>query len=198
MERERRFVAGAEIRAAKEGRTIEGKANPFNSWTLIGNMFYERVAPEAFDGVLDDDIHVEYNHDPNFVLGRTGAGTAKIWKGEDGLYYQVLDMPKSRDDVLEAIQRRDVTGNSFSFTVADGGETWEHPEGELPKRTITRISKVFDVGPVAHPAYEDTVVSARCAEFACSDTVTYADQAAVHLKRLHASRRRRLNIAGKW
>ena len=132
MEKERRFVPnGGEVRAKGEGRTIEGKANPFNSWTLIGGMFYERVSPEAFDDVLGDSVVIQFNHDPNYPLGRTPK-TAELWTEADGLYYRVADMPKSREDVFEAIQRQDVQGNSFSFSVAQDGEEWNTPRANCP------------------------------------------------------------------
>ena len=98
-------------------------------------------------------------------------------------------MPQARNDVLEAIQRGDVTGNSFSFTMPEdgSGEDWEQPEGELPKRTITKVKKVHDLGPVTSPAYADTTVSARCAE-KCEPPAPKFDH-------LHRARKRRLKLA---
>ena len=69
----------------------------------------------------------------------------------------------------------------------------EHPEGELPKRTITRVSKLYDVGPVTFPAYEDTTVSARCREAVePKEVIPVSDP---HIQ--HTSRRRRLEGKAK-
>jgi len=107
------------------------------------------------------DVRGLFNHDPNYPLGRTTAGTMRLSVRKDGLNYEIPDMPKARADVLEAIQRGDVSGNSFAFSVAE--EVWveEDENRTKPHRIIQRVGTLYDVGPVTFPAYEDTAVSAR-------------------------------------
>lgn len=171
MEKEVRFipVEGLEIRKDESGepRGIRGSAAVYDSTTVINGMFEERIAPGAFDEAMEGDVRGLFNHDPNFPLGRTSSGTMELRSNGDGLQYDIPELPKTRADVLEAIQRGDVTGNSFSFRLdSDADEEWEDrsDEGKLPLRTIKRIGKLFDVGPVTFPAYADTTVSARSAE----------------------------------
>jgi hypothetical protein len=61
--------------AAREGRqpkTIEGYGALYNSETVIGMWFREVILPGAFaDSVKNDDIRVFFNHDPNYILGRS-------------------------------------------------------------------------------------------------------------------------------
>jgi len=170
-ERERRFVplTGASIRAKGKAEgddtpMIEGHGALFNEETVIGMWFRERILPGAFkDSLANDDIRVFYNHDPNFILGRTSAGTATIEEDKKGLRYEVTP-PAARADVVESIKRGDITGSSFAFTVeSDDDEEWDYSEtkkGMLPLRTIKR-AKLYETGPVAFPAYENTTVSAR-------------------------------------
>jgi hypothetical protein len=168
---ERRFVPleGLEVRAEDGGpKGIRGTAAVFNKGTVIAGLFEERIAPGAFDDALKgDDVRALFNHDPNFPLGRTSAETLTLRADSKALHYEVAELPKSRGDVLEAIERRDVTGNSFSFSIeADADVEWtdRSKEKKLPLRVIKRIGQLYDVGPVTFPAYEQTKVSARAEE----------------------------------
>lgn len=163
---ERRFVplpeARVEIRAPGDGakKGIGGVAAVFNTETDLG-WFTEEIAPGAFENVLTNDVRGLFNHNPDFVLGRTKAGTMALAESDAGLEYSIPDMPKSRADVLEAVERGDVSGNSFAFTI--GEQTWieDDPARSKPHRIIKRVAQLWDVGPVVYPAYEETVVSAR-------------------------------------
>lgn len=169
-ERERRFIpatgAAVAMRAAagKETPVIEGHGALFNDETVIGSWFRERILPGAFkESLAEDDIRVAFNHDYNFILGRTSAGTAVVEEDKKGLRYEATP-PASRADVVESIQRGDITGSSFSFTVdSPDDEEWDYSEtkkGMLPLRTIKK-ARLYETGPVAFPAYENTTVSAR-------------------------------------
>jgi HK97 family phage prohead protease len=169
-DRERRFIpnqaSGVALRAKGDdkARSIEGYGALYNSETVIGMWFREVILPGAFaDSVKNDDIRVFFNHDPNYILGRTSAGTATIEEDDKGLRYEATP-PNARADVVESIERKDVTGSSFQFSVEDDAdEEWDYSEtkkGMLPLRKIKR-ARVYEAGPVAFPAYEDTTVSAR-------------------------------------
>jgi HK97 family phage prohead protease len=169
-DRERRFIpvqaSGVALRAKTDdkARTIEGYGALFNTETVIGMWFREVILPGAFtDSLKTDDIRVFYNHDPNYILGRTSAKTATVEEDTDGLRYEATP-PATRADVVESIERKDVTGSSFQFSVEeDEGEEWDFSEtkkGMLPLRKIKR-ARLYEVGPVCFPAYEDTTVSAR-------------------------------------
>jgi HK97 family phage prohead protease len=171
-DRERRFIpnhaSGVALRAktADKPTTIEGYGALYNTETVIGLWFREVILPGAFaESVKDDDIRVFFNHDANYILGRTSAGTATVTEDDNGLHYEATP-PASRGDVVESIERKDVTGSSFQFSVDDDAdEEWDFSEtkkGMLPLRKIKR-ARLYETGPVAFPAYEDTTVSARAA-----------------------------------
>lgn len=159
-DRERRSVTGTvEARAEGEARTLQGYAAVFNQRTSILGLFEEQIAPGAFrDALGRDDVRALFNHDPNYVLGRSTAGTLRLVEDERGLRYEIAP-PETQAgrDVTELVSRGDVQGSSFSFEVE--AESWDH-RATPPLRTIERV-KLYDVGPVTFPAYEQTTVSAR-------------------------------------
>jgi HK97 family phage prohead protease len=165
MERERRFIpiASGEVRAKAGRKGIRGSAILADTVTDLSG-FTEDIAPEAITDAINQgwDIRGLFNHSPDFPLGRTKSGTMTVsaTAGGKSFDYDIPQMPRSRGDVMEAIERGDVSGNSFSFSVPADGETWNE-DGAKPHRRITRFSMIYDLGPVTFPAYEDTTVSTR-------------------------------------
>ena len=160
-ELERRVVRGTvALREDSSGTpTLQGYAAVFNSETVIGTEFREVIAPGAFsDAIQHDDVRGLFNHDSNFVLGRTKSGTLRLGQDATGLRY-TIDMPDTQvgRDVLELVRRGDLDGSSFAFIVPPGGDDWNRGGGQLPLRTIRKV-QLFDVSPVTYPAYPDTSV----------------------------------------
>lgn len=167
LERRMATAQKVEVRGADgAAKTISGYGAIFNSETVIGGMFRETILPGAFRSIVagPSDVLSLFNHDESLVLGRTTARTLAISEDATGLRYDVTP-PASRQDVIDSVQRGDVTGSSFGFRVADGGETWTRPTkaGELALRTISQFSEIRDVGPVTFPAFEATTAEARSA-----------------------------------
>jgi len=160
-------VADISVETRDDGtRLIRGLAAPFNSESQDMG-FVETIAPGAFTAAIErSDVRALFNHDPDNLLGRTANGTLRIWESDRGLEYEVEppDTTLARD-LEKLIERRDITGNSFAFTVADGGDTYQTEDGRM-HRTITEVEQLYDVGPVVYPAYADTVVSMRSIEAA--------------------------------
>lgn len=162
--RELRFAEGG-VNLKEEARSIFGYGAVFDkpSHTLFSRdigEFTETIDKRAFESGLDDgSILILANHNQDLVLGRVGAGTAKIGTDERGLWYEV-EPPKSRADIMESVQRRDMYGSSFSFDV--GEEDWSKgSKTVLPERRIYSFKKVYDLGPVSFAAYPDTTAAAR-------------------------------------
>jgi HK97 family phage prohead protease len=153
-------------------RHIGGYAAVFNSPSRLipsrQGPFVERVAPGFFDrdnashwpGPRDNGVVCRYNHSDEFLLGSSQSGTLQLRVDGRGLDYTV-DIPRSRDDVLELVERRDVAASSFTFGLEDeGGDDWRYTEG-LTQRTLVSGTLV-DVAPVsALAAYPDATVALR-------------------------------------
>lgn len=181
---ERRMVTDTiEFREADGGASIEGYAAVFNKETVIGGVFgfREQIAPGAFDeAIVEDDVRALFNHDPNYVLGRTTNDTLKLTVDKRGLRYHVDLDPEDPDSqkVRAKVKRGTVTGSSFGFTVeADHWDERDVKAGKLPLRTIQK-ARLFDVSPVTYPAYTQTSVSARSKAQTIAETVESAKAAA--------------------
>lgn len=154
-----------EVRAADsdDGRMmIRGYASVFDKLSSDLGGFREKIDAAAFNEVLDNDVRAAYNHDANFILGRSKAGTLRIGVDDQGLWYEV-DLPDSTmgRDLWESVKRGDIQESSFKFTVLE--DDWrEADEGVI--RTIKKVGRLIDVAPVAYPAYPDATVAARSLE----------------------------------
>lgn len=146
-------------RTASQMPTLYGYGALFGHWTDIGSYYQEMIAPGAFSEPLErgDDVTILVNHDPNQILGRTRAVTARLRQDRTGLYFECpLNNDTLSQDVEKRIRRGDLAGCSFSFIV--GEDSWEPAtkRGELDRRTILKVSQLFDTGPVVFPAYQAT------------------------------------------
>lgn len=162
---ERRYFVGS-VRAEQPetgSAHIIGSAAVFNMRSENLGGFREIIKPGAFDGVLGDDVRALFNHDPNYILGRTASSTLRLTVDDTGLLYDIEapDTQMVRDMVLAPLQRGDVTQSSFQFTVARDGDYWYQDEEGIVVREVTRIARLFDVGPVTFPAYPDTNAASR-------------------------------------
>jgi HK97 family phage prohead protease len=151
-----------ELKAAVEGRTVEGYASVFNSMSEDLGGFREIILPNAFSDVLDNDVRALYNHDSNYLLARTTSGTLELKEDEKGLYYR-FEMPNTSygNDMLELFRRGDLSQSSFGFTVEK--DSWRMEDGQHV-RYIERVGSLFDVSPVVFPAYSQASSGLRSAE----------------------------------
>ena len=171
MDIERRVMPTTmvEIREAKgEPTKLVGRAVPYNVLSRDLGGFKEQFSPGAFDEVLkDSDVRALFNHNPDHLLGRESAGTLELRDGTKGLDYIVDPLPNTTvaKDIAANVKLKNIQGNSFSFSVAEGGDVWEKQEDGTAIRTVINVSGLYDVGPVTEPAYENgTKVSARSLE----------------------------------
>jgi HK97 family phage prohead protease len=147
----------------QEHSVVRGTAVVFNSNSKDLGGFVERISPEAFDDFFredrsDDaeplDVVALWNHDSSAVLGRT-PHTLRLAKDEHGIHFE-LECPKSRADILESIERRDVNACSFGFVVGKGNDSWGTDADGRSVRTVNRIERFIEVSLVTHPAYPET------------------------------------------
>ena len=125
----------------------------------------ESVDRGAFDNALEDDIRCLTDHVTHLVLGRTKAETLTLRADEHGLFGEVKINEKDQDAVntYERVKRGDVSQCSFGFDILDEEFTEDRETGEV-HWTIKAV-KLYEVSVVTFPAYEDTGVTARKAEY---------------------------------
>jgi len=159
---ERRFIRQSEFRVSAENEPakISGYGAVFNSQSEDLGYFTElreEIDPHAFDSVMstNPDVRGLFNHDPNFVLGRTRAGTLRLSVDARGLAYEI-DPPDTQAarDLMTSMRRGDITGSSFAF-IAKRDQYTDNPDGSITRR-ILEFQELLDVSPVTYPAFPAT------------------------------------------
>lgn len=150
--------------AAISGRFLEGIAIRYDSLSQDLGGFREIVKPRAAkDSIASRDIQFLYQHNDDYLLGRTASGTLKLSDQIDGLHFSLLlpDTTVGRD-IKTLIGRGDLKGMSFSFAVdrsQQNAETWENRNGQKV-RLLNRII-LYEISVVGSPAYQSTSVGLR-------------------------------------
>lgn len=143
-----------EFRVSPEGEApkITGYASLTNSPYDCG-WWIEQVDVHAFDSILakNPDVRALWNHNPDYVLGRSSADTLQLSLDDRGLAY-VIDPPDTQvaRDLMVSMRRKDVRESSFAFIVARDQWT-DNPDGSVT-RTILEFEELLDVSPVTYPA----------------------------------------------
>lgn len=169
MSKKETRVYSFEMRADRDenhGTFIEGRPIVFNADTDLG-YYTERIASGALDNTDLKDVRFLVNHDTSMIpLARSRNNnehsTMQMSVDEEGMQIRVdLDTERNATakELYSAIDRGDVSGMSFMFTV--DGDKWDDLDSDHPTRTITSIGKVFEVSAVTFPAYEQTSIEAK-------------------------------------
>lgn len=148
-------------------KIITGRPIVYNSRTDLG-YYDEIIEVGALDGADLTDVRFLVNHNTDMIpLARSrrnnGNSTMKMTADYQGLYldFVKLDVENNMDAraLYSAVQRGDITGMSFMFSIDD--EEWEDLNSEHPTRHIRKIGSVVEVSAVTWPAYESTEINAR-------------------------------------
>lgn len=166
-----------ERRSAEDGgKTVSGYATRFNqpyelfrdAYENVVYVVREQVDPAAFTDCDMDDVIMQYNHEGR-VFARTSNGTLEVAPDAEGLKIRAdLGGTELGRQVYDEIDGGYTTKMSFGFRVnTDVRETTETRDAETGiitvdvLRTITGISKLYDVSAVSLPANDATSISAR-------------------------------------
>lgn len=158
-----------EVRAERNetGSVLTGQPIVYNERANLG--WYDEIIA---DGALTDtdlrDVRLLVNHNTDMIpLARSRNNNAnstmqmEVVPGS-GMSIRVnLDTENNAEakSLYSAVERGDITGMSFMFRV--DGDKWDDLESDHPTRTVTNISRVFEVSAVTFPAYEATSIQAR-------------------------------------
>lgn len=145
---------------------VTGRPIVYNSRTDLG-YFDEIIEIGALDKADLRDVRFLVNHDTSRIpLARSrnnnANSTMQLSLDNEGMAIRVnLDTKNNSEarNLYSAIQRGDITGMSFMFSVEK--EDWENLESDHPLRRIKQISNVVEVSAVTFPAYEDSSISVR-------------------------------------
>ena len=158
-----------EVRAEENeehGHFLSGQPIVFDAATDLG-WYTEIIDRDALADTDLRDVRFLVNHNTDMIpLARSRNNnensTMQMTVTPEGMDIRVdLDTENNADarSLYSAVERGDITGMSFMFTVDK--DTWLDADSEHPTRYIRSIGKVFEVSAVTFPAYEQTSISAR-------------------------------------
>ena len=145
---------------------LEGYALVFNNETLIGDEeygFIEEIDSRSLSETKMKDVPMKYNHMDSFlIIARTKNQSLSLTVDSIGLKVraELLDT-NTNQDIYKMVRSGLLDKMSFAFTVDE--QVWNR-EGRIPKRTITKIERLYDVSVVDTPAYDATSIYARSLE----------------------------------
>lgn len=144
---------------------VEGFATIFNEPYVLyedGDLVYrEQVASEAFEKTDMSDVILQYNHEGR-VFARISNNTLEVEPTDKGLFIRAnLGGTEIGRNLYEEIAGGYTDKMSFGFTVDNDEEVrTEAEDGRVDiLRTITGISKLYDVSAVSIPANDGTSIS---------------------------------------
>lgn len=164
---EKRFIkTSVELREKTDTTTdvISGSAILYDTPTYLWEDFIETIAQGALDGADLTDVLCTFNHEDDFILGRSinNEGNLKLMVVPTGLNYECESTDTTAfNDCIKNIRAKIVNGNSFEFVVAEDKYEFDvlQPNGKTATvRTILKFKKIRAVNPVINPAYEATEI----------------------------------------
>lgn len=151
----------------EETKEVRGYASTFNQpYTLYEDdevVIQEQVSERAFDNADMSDVIMQYDHQGR-VFARMSNGTLEVTPDEEGLAIRAnLGGTDIGRQLYEEIKGGYTTKMSYGYRVS--GAEWERKTLEdgrlLDLRTVTQVSKVYDVSAVSLPANDGTSISVR-------------------------------------
>ena len=139
---------------------LEGYAIVFDQETLIGDKekgFIESIDRNALKNANMKDVPMKYNHDDSFlIIARTRNNSLRLIVDDIGLkvHAELIDTDSNKD-IYKMVKAGLLDKMSFAFTVSSQKID---RSGDIPKRTITGIDRLYDVSIVDLPAYDQTSI----------------------------------------
>jgi HK97 family phage prohead protease len=119
----------------------------YDDWGVI-----LRLEPGCADmAISEGETWSFFNHNENILLGSKVAGTMSMFADEKGVQYRTIINLKDQDakNVHARIERGDCRGSSMMFRIQDS--RLEKQSDKLIQ-WITKISPLYEMGPVVNPA----------------------------------------------
>lgn len=147
---------------------VEGYATTFNDPYVLYDwgdyIVSEQIDSKAFDDCDMDDVIFQYNHEGR-VFARTSNNTLEVVPDEKGLHIRAnLGGTEIGRELYEEIKGGYTTKMSFGFRVGEDTRTVTNDYDDNVThvlRTVTKVSKLYDVSAVSLPANDGTEISAR-------------------------------------
>ncbi len=139
---------------------VTGFASVYDSPSLDLGGFTEVIARGAFTNVLkrNPSVVLLREHNPIYTLASTKNNSLEIQEQEEGLRYWATCAPTTYASDLRILMESGIVSEaSFSFVIAEEGDSWEvrtADDGEKQVvRTITEIGELADCSICVQGAY---------------------------------------------
>lgn len=161
-----------EIRAKTEDgkpeqNTVSGIGIVYNREVEIWPGYFEKIRSGAFARSIGEGREIKsfFNHNPNSVLSTTRSTPALVIEDTPTVLRFESPIPPTTygNDLKINLERKNVRGASFSFSVSDNGDIITRDEKGVYHREIVDAD-IYEVGPVTNPAYPQTKVGLRDVE----------------------------------
>jgi len=163
---ERRTSLELRVSGSKSAPRLSGYAAVFDAPSEDLGGFIEYVRREAFTRTLKSnalDPLALVHHMPHLILGRRSAGTLKLSQDDKGLAFDIaLPDTQTARELAVSVERGDVRGASFAFTVPPSGDRWTLADGKAMRELLDVDLHEISITPT--PAYVDTSVAKRFLE----------------------------------
>ena len=106
---------------SSDERVIEGYFALYESETELWKDSFEIINRGAFANTIkQNDIRALWNHNTQYVLGRSTNGSLELKADEKGLF-GTIKLPKTQyaNDLYELVKRGDIDQASFGFNIID-------------------------------------------------------------------------------
>jgi hypothetical protein len=154
-------MSAPRVSGAKAGARLQGYAALFDS-DSVDMGYIERVRCGAFaQAIQKSDTRFLFNHDSNFILGRSANKSLRLSEDSKGLHFDcaLLDGDSLSDSIVRRVSRGDLSQCSFAFTTKR--DSWEFAArpGGIDLRYVEEVDYLYDVSVVTRPAYPSTSVT---------------------------------------
>lgn len=142
-----------------ENPVVSGYASVFNKHSVNMGGWKEVVRPGAFKKTIQEgDVRALWNHNTQYVLGRTKSNTLKLEEREEGLYIEAYPPNTTwARDLMESINRGDINQMSIGFNIIK--HKWN--TDQTPALHEVEEIRLHEVSVVSFPAFPDTSVNVR-------------------------------------
>ena len=149
---------------ALDGNTLSGVAHVFGQTAVKGGT-RQRFAPKAFDkSIKAKSVTAFYSHDTSKPLASMKAGTLQLTSDDRLRFWVTLGNQSYANDLRENHAAGLMNSMSFGVMPIKSEMKKDPVTGELYR--LHTEAELFDISPVAIPAFDGTETQLHSADFA--------------------------------
>ena len=143
-------VNSEKLKQDGDGNTLSGYAirwgSPSNQIYENGRVFTETIQRGAFDGSLNEDIKLYFNHQKSMPLARSQNGSLTLRNDPDGLWFEAKLPDTTLGNDVKTLLREGILTGEMSFGFYETKAEWspDKKRKEVQAGVLREISVVVD------------------------------------------------------